>query len=77
MTTANAFQVACNERKNVWLPACGGTETVFKARTGKRMLYCYNPALHKHAYLDVDSDVIMSDEEALAHLMPYSMAVAS
>lgn len=77
MTTVEAFKVAMAARTNAWFPASGGTETAFKSRTGKRMLYCFNPALRKHAYLDLDSDVIMTDEDALLHLMPYQVAIAS
>lgn len=51
-----------------WVPACGGTESPFTARSGKRMLYCYNFRLASHAYIDVDTDTILTDAEALAHL---------
>jgi len=64
---------ACDEAKaqGPWTPACGGTETVFQARTGKRLLYCWQQTTGKHAYLDVDSDIILSDEEARMHLNMY------
>ena len=51
-----------------WVPACGGTEKPFTSRTGKRMLYCWNTGSGKHAYLDLDNDLIMTDEEARAAL---------
>jgi hypothetical protein len=51
-----------------WIPANGGTETVFVSRSGRRLLYCYQPASGNHAYCDVDSDVILTDEEAAAAL---------
>jgi hypothetical protein len=51
-----------------WIPACGGTEVPFKSRSGKRLLYCYQPATGKHAYLDMDSDVFLTDEEAFTTL---------
>lgn len=35
-------------------------------RDGRRLLYCYNPKLGRHAYLDVDQDIVLSDEQALA-----------
>lgn len=54
-----------------WTPASGGTEEVFKSRTGKRLLYCWQQTTGKHAYLDVDSDLILSDEEARMHLNMY------
>jgi hypothetical protein len=32
------------------------------------MLYCWNPATGQHAYLNLDTDIIMTDEEASAAL---------
>lgn len=52
-----------------WVPANGGTETVFRSRSGIRLLYCWNPAQRKHAYLNVDTDMILTDEEARLALM--------
>jgi hypothetical protein len=51
-----------------WVPACGGTEVPFPTRTGKRLLYCWQPSTGRHAYLDVGTDIILSDEEAAAAL---------
>jgi hypothetical protein len=65
-TTAYKFAVACNADR--WVPAHGGTETEFTARTGKRLLYCYNPRLGRHAFLDLGSDIILTDDEALVAL---------
>lgn len=47
-----------------WYPACNGTEVPFHTRTGRRLLYCWQPSTGKHAYLDCDTDLILSDEEA-------------
>ena len=47
---------------DAWLPANGGTETEF-VKNGRRLLYCYNAWTGKHAYLDLASDMILSDEE--------------
>ena len=47
-----------------WVPGCGGTETPFFARNGTRLLYCWQPSTGRHAYLDMGSDLILSDEEA-------------
>ena len=52
-------------RQGYWIPACGGTETPFTIR-GVRVLYCWNPVTGKHAYLNVDSDIIMTDQEFFA-----------
>jgi hypothetical protein len=49
-------------------PANGGTETPFVSRSGKKLLYVWRPVDGKHAYLDCDSDIILTDEEAWNHL---------
>jgi hypothetical protein len=60
------------ERKTgYWVPACGGTETPFRTRTGMTLLYCWNPVTDRHAYLDCGTDIILSDEEAQAALAVY------
>ena len=51
-------------RNGNWYPACGGTETPFYTRTGRRLLYCWQPSTGNHAYLDMGTDLILSDEEA-------------
>jgi len=61
--TMSDFNCAVAARRDVWVPACGGTEEPFTCR-GRRLLYCYNPKLDKHAYLDLNTDLILSDEEA-------------
>lgn len=47
-----------------WVPACNGTEVPFLTRSGRRLLYCWQPSTGKHAYLDLGSDIILTDEEA-------------
>lgn len=47
-----------------WVPACGGTEVPFTTRGGRRLLYCWQPSTGNHAYLDCETDLILSDEEA-------------
>lgn len=54
-----------------WIPACGGTETPFTSRSGKRLLYVYQPSTGNHAYLDLGTDIILTDEEARAALGTY------
>lgn len=51
-----------------WVPACCGTETPFRTRTGVMLLYVWNPARNAHAYLDCGSDIILTDEQARARL---------
>ena len=47
-----------------WVPANNGTETIFVTRSRRRLLYCWQPSTGKHAYLDCDTDLILTDEEA-------------
>lgn len=47
-----------------WIPACGGTETPFRSRSGKVLLYCWQPSTGRHAYLDCGSDIFLTNEEA-------------
>jgi hypothetical protein len=54
-----------------WVAACNGTETPFTTRTGRRLLYCWQPSTGRHAYLDVNVDLILSDEEARLALATY------
>jgi len=70
-TSLLAIRNAIATFKNVWVPANGGTETEFVSRTGRRLLYCYNSALARHAYLDLGSDMILTDDEACIALGLY------
>lgn len=54
-----------------WVPACGGTEVPFKTRSGRTLLYCYQPSSGRHAYLDCGTDLILSDEDARLALETY------
>ena len=47
-----------------WIPAGGGSETPFFTRSGHQLLYCWQPTTGKHAYLDIGTDTIITDEEA-------------
>ena len=51
-----------------WVPAAGGTEQPFVSRSGTRLLYCYQPRSGRHAYLNLDTDLVLTDEEARLHL---------
>ncbi len=53
-----------NTNLDAWVPACGGTEEPFKTRSGRTLLYCWNRHTMQHAYLDVETDLILTDEEA-------------
>lgn len=47
-----------------WIPANNRTETAFITRTGRRLLYVYQPRSERHAYLDLETDTILTNEEA-------------
>ena len=64
------FNMAVAAKADRWVPACGGTETPTRTRTGARLLYCYNPATGRHAYLNCDTDIILEDDEANLLLWP-------
>ena len=51
-----------------WVPACGGTEAPFTTRTGRRLLYMWNPTTGEHAYYDVPNAAFPSAAEAPAAL---------
>lgn len=51
-----------------WVPACGGAEKPFKTRTGKTLLYVWNTGTGEHAYLDCETDLIMSHVDSIAAL---------
>jgi len=55
---------AVSGNEDRWVRASGGTEEPF-FKDGKKYLYVYNPALRKHAYLDVGSDIILSEVEEM------------
>ena len=67
ITTTVEFDMAVWGNKNAWVPACGGTETPFISRSGVKLLYCFNPFLGRHAYLNVDQDIVLTDPEAQAY----------
>jgi hypothetical protein len=54
------------ERGDAWVPACGGTETPFRARSGRVLLYMWNRVTGEHAYYDVHADLFLSNDEAAA-----------
>ncbi len=45
-----------------WISGTG--ETPFNSRGGVRLLYCWQPSTGNKAYLDMGSDLFLSDEEA-------------
>lgn len=55
-----------------WVPACGGSEEPYRTRSGVVVLYCWNTGTGEHAWLNVDSDIIMTPDEAEAAHHPKS-----
>jgi hypothetical protein len=51
-----------------WFPACNGTETPFKTRGGHTLLYCWQPSSGRHAYINCETDMIMTDDDVRASL---------
>ena len=56
---------AVERNLDLWIPACGGTETPFLMR-GYRLLYCFNPATKEHNYINLDTDCVLSTDDALS-----------
>ena len=46
-----------------WFPACGGTEKPFKVGF-YRYQYMFQPSTRNHAYLNLDTDMFLTDEDA-------------
>ncbi len=68
------YNLAVDMRWDHWVPACGGTEEPFRARSGATLQYCFNPARQQHAYLLLSgnqrrrTDIVLTQEQAEAHL---------
>lgn len=43
-----------------WIPACNGLEQPFTVN-GTRWLYVWNPAMRKHGYLNLSTDIVEID----------------
>ena len=50
--------------KENWLPADMGSEVPFYTRNRRRLIYVWNTYTGEHAYLDCDTDLILSFEES-------------
>ena len=60
---STTYRSAVLANADLWVPACGGTETPFVASDGRSLLYVFNPYLGRHGYLDTVRDLILGDEE--------------
>lgn len=55
---------AISAAKGDWRPASGGTEQPFLTKSGIRVIYLWQPLTGAHAYLNLDTDTFMTDDEA-------------
>jgi len=61
------FEAALAANADRWVPACGGTETEYNHPTyGCRVLYCWNPRQNRHAYINLDTDMVIERTPAPA-----------
>ena len=51
--------------QGAWVPACGGTEQPFAMR-GYRLQYLWQPSTGRHAYINCDTDILLTDAEVSA-----------
>jgi len=58
-----AYEEAFAAHQDCWVPACGGMERPYRAKNGRRVLYCYNPGKDQHDYLDMDGDRFIAPDE--------------
>lgn len=61
-------EVEARKAQGNWQIACGGAEKPFNAKSGRRLQYMWQPSTGKHAYLDLGTDIFLTDEEALFEL---------
>jgi hypothetical protein len=47
-----------------WQPGAGGTEKPTRTRSGRRVQYMFQPATGRHEYIDLDTDIFLTDDEA-------------
>jgi hypothetical protein len=52
-------------KQGAWMPANGGTEQPFEMR-GYRLQYLFQQSTGRHAYVNCDTDVLLTDEEVNA-----------
>ncbi len=57
------YSVAKPQDMDQFIPACGGTELPFKTRAGVTVQYLWNPGTGEHAYINCDSDTLLTDAE--------------
>ena len=53
---------ACNRNADEWVAANCGTEVPF-VKNGTMYLYVWSPYTGEHGFLDMGTDIVMSDKE--------------
>lgn len=61
-------EVEARKEQGYWMPACGGTEVPFRTRKGYLLQYLYQPSTGRHAYINCETDLFLTTEEALLAL---------
>ena len=59
---ARDSDLAGNTEDGMWVPASGGTERPFMSR-GYRLQYLWQPSTGRHAYINCDTDILLTDAE--------------
>ena len=63
LTTQPMIDVFGETLPAAWVPGTG--ETSYMTRSGIRVLYCWNPRTGEKAWLNCDTDMFMSDDDAI------------
>lgn len=58
------YKKALDSNADVYVPACGGLEKPFM-KDGVWYLYVWNPRTCHHAYLNTQTDMLLTDDEAV------------
>ncbi len=58
-TPEEEYEYAVRHKLDRWVAACGGTERPSRDRMGRETVYVFNPHTGYHAYLNVETDMIM------------------
>jgi len=62
MEQTHEYRTAVQMKRDQWVPAHRGNEQPMLDRQGRKVLYCFNPWKHQHAYIDCGTDILMPPE---------------
>ena len=63
--TTIEYAIACRDRTDKWIPACGGKEVPFMYN-GTLWLYVWNAYTGEHGYLNVSTDIVQPESPHLS-----------